>query len=686
MAIQFCFAALACFVVVSAPGWVVLGQLQLAIDLVIACAPAASIGLYVISGVILDIIGISGLTVLLCVSVLLALLVGTSLRLLFRHTPSWSQEGSSQGRPTCLLPFCICALFSLATIYFIFLQPAESLDSFVQYDDNVTHLGLIASMVNGGSCSIFSTTNYPASLPPEQIPFFNAAFYPNGWHIVTALSSLISGAAVPIAENAVNVVFVAVLFPIGCSALLMRLFPEYRAMGIIAGIVCLASSAFPLRMLTVHGPFPNVAAFCLIPEVCLLFITALPTGRTDQAVSGRHLFSFLLAALGGAVTHPNLVFSCVLLLSPYLICGVIPHWASRQTGLFKSGRIALALQASACALIAVVWVALQQTSLFSSVANYVWQFAQAPGDTLASVLNAGYFVGIPQYLLALLIALGFGRCFRERRHRWIALSYVLVAFIYVCGLTLDFETRKLFTGYWYNDPERTAALLAIAAVPLSALGFQWVASLISRGFGILFRRPAIPSVITGALALVLGLPFANINYSLDPSPLSDTPESAFRFSENQVKGVYSFADGNPYTQAERDFVRRALECIPPGSLVINFPFDGSVFSYASEGMNVYYKSCRPSKETNESRIIRTSLRTIASNDAVLDAVRRTGARYVLVLDSGDLLSAKTDTYTPLATYYEGEWDGLRIDSSTPGFTCILSEGQLALYEIAALAE
>lgn len=682
MEFQFCLAFLICLVVATVPGWLTLGMLGLKADLIVPCTSAVSICFYVVSGVALDLLGITGWPALLCTALLLSLIAGGILKAILRRAAPIAGQSRNHGRRR-LLELCVGIAFSLVVICFIFIWPMDGLDSFVQFDDNVTHLGLVTSMVNGGSFSIFSTTSYPGSLPAAQIPIHSSGFYPNGWHILVALSSALSGATSPVAENAANVALVAVVFPAGCSALLMRLFPDSRGIGVAAGAVCLASAAFPLRMLTVHGPFPNVAAFCLIPSVCTLFISAFPYSKDGPRLRGRYVPAFLLAAIGGAATHPNMVFSSALLLTPYLVCRVIPRIAASSKRA-RTPHLTTLLQVAVCFLIIVVWVALQRTSVFSSVVNFIWESTREPLDALASVVNAGFFLDIPQYLLALLIALGFGRCVRERQHAWLAVSYALVALVFSLGLALDFETRKLFTGYWYNDPERTSALLAIAAVPLSALGLQWAASLVAHVLGSLLRRPELAPTATGVLAVVLGIPFSQVNYSVEKPLIADVEESAFSFAEGQVAGTYNFTDVNIYTQEERDFVQRARDLIPDGALVLNFPFDGSVFSYASERMNVYYKSCRTSGDTADSELIRTRLNRIASDADVLEAVRNTGAHYVLVLDSGGLLTESDDIYTYLGTCRDGMWDGFLIDEDTPGFSCVLSEGPLALYEITAL--
>ena len=161
--------------------------------------------------------------------------------------------------------------------------------------------------------------------------------------------------------------------------------------------------------------------------------------------------------------------------------------------------------------------------------------------------------------------------------------------------------------------------------------------------------------------------------------LSGEEESAYHFASNQVVGVYTFNDEQVYTQDERDFVARVKEIVPEGELILNAPFDGSVFAYPSEDLNVYYKSCRPGGETKESKLIRTSLNQIAANEDVQEAVASTGASYLLVLDG---YGWDEDVYTALGDYWPALWSGLEVNDDTPGFEVVLSEGNMRLYRIA----
>lgn len=70
---------------------------------------------------------------------------------------------------------------------------------------------------------------------------------------------------------------------------------------------------------------------------------------------------------------------------------------------------------------------------------------------------------------------------------------------------------------------------------------------------------------------------------------------------------------------------------------------------------------------------------ITTNTDVQQAVAHIGAEYVLVLDKTD----RPDNRRYQFTYRNGEnWTGIEnIDDTTPGFSTILSEGDMRLYRI-----
>ena len=104
-------------------------------------------------------------------------------------------------------------------------------------------------------------------------------------------------------------------------------------------------------------------------------------------------------------------------------------------------------------------------------------------------------------------------------------------------------------------------------------------------------------------------------------------------------------------------------------------------------MNTYYRSIQNfpetdrysgKRETENSYLIRTSLKDIATNSDVKKAVENIGAKYVLVLDSNE---RETRTYNSLS-YDPNDWKGIdSITDETPGFTLLLEDDGMKLFKI-----
>ena len=131
------------------------------------------------------------------------------------------------------------------------------------------------------------------------------------------------------------------------------------------------------------------------------------------------------------------------------------------------------------------------------------------------------------------------------------------------------------------------------------------------------------------------------------------------------------------TKDEERFVSEVTELIGEDAAVANFSFDGSVFTYATNDLNVLTRHYF-SSDSGDMGTIQKHLNEIAYNDEVQEAVKRTNAEYVLLLDVND--SGDNSVYS--AFLDENDWKGITsITDTTPGFKVVLSEGDMRLYEI-----
>ena len=122
--------------------------------------------------------------------------------------------------------------------------------------------------------------------------------------------------------------------------------------------------------------------------------------------------------------------------------------------------------------------------------------------------------------------------------------------------------------------------------------------------------------------------------------------------------------------------------VPDGAKVYNVPFDGSAFAYADCDLNVSYKSFGPEGDSNL-LVLQKGLDNIANDPAVEAAAEAAGIRYVILLDQGEKGSAFSEDGTLyLLGYGKDDWLGATgVTDETPGFECLLAEGDMRLYEI-----
>ena len=108
-----------------------------------------------------------------------------------------------------------------------------------------------------------------------------------------------------------------------------------------------------------------------------------------------------------------------------------------------------------------------------------------------------------------------------------------------------------------------------------------------------------------------------------------------------------------------------------------------MFSYGGEGIDVFYKRTGiEAYETDsaESQLFRDSLVEYSTNKEVQDAVEKTGAKYLLLLDQN--VDDESQERYWFDHYYESLWTGMdAVNDSTPGFKVVLAEGDMRLYEI-----
>ena len=485
--------------------------------------------------------------------------------------------------------------------------------------------------------------------------------------------------------------------------------------------------------------FPNLAAFCLTPVLAACFIR-LAKGLAARMVSGEVpgegfgasilLAGFLFACVACAAIHPNSIFTAALLLAPFVIWMVA--WAiGRKYGVVAGvmGGIVVG------AIIVVAWVLLANADSFKYVMDEATKARQLPEEAWTAVAEFSFMNKAGQPILFVFALVGVVAVLASRRNCWIIVSFALAVLVYVASASFEEgPLRQILTGFWYSEPKRIGSIVGLASMPLVACGlsalYELVAALVARIWGAradarraAARResagqvarvgqvgdcvdgrdrcrerdclPANGEVVRrmrAVFAVVFALAFVGMVFfapyvppvnqeHLEQSEDVQEPDETLAHASS-LQGMARYAKMNYETpildREEVAFIQKAAATIGPDQAVINLPYDGSLIAYGLTGLKAYYLErygYEGAHETLESSLIRTDLNEISTRGDVLEAVQSTGCRYVLLLKRDKDIVYNFD---PLL------WQGISdIDDATPGFTPVLSEGDMRLYRIDA---
>ena len=151
----------------------------------------------------------------------------------------------------------------------------------------------------------------------------------------------------------------------------------------------------------------------------------------------------------------------------------------------------------------------------------------------------------------------------------------------------------------------------------------------------------------------------------------------FRTYDLNIKSILQ--NRTYYTNQEKNFVDEVKSTVPENTTILNLPYDGSVLAFSVNDMqNLYYKTLSGGNESTESKLIRSDLRNIASNNDVKLAVKSINAQYVMLLDRGDESQFNSIAW---GTPGDPDWQGFCIDEKTEGFELVLAQDNLRLFKI-----
>lgn len=668
------------------PGYLFFRALRVSRIFSVGCAPLYSIALYAILPIVYEKLGI------FCTWTVLApptLLIAIALLLICNR-----RNEQRYGNPSIDRPWLIFALYLVAGLiacWFILVSGLGDFDTFYNRHDNSTHLNAIRAFIDSGNWSSMGMNVYLTS-PENAQPFDSSAvFYPSAWHDVVALAVSVANCPEAVGVNAFNAVITGVIYPTTMFLLMLYLNRGDRLALVAGAFVTPAFNAFPWYFF-LKGPLVgNMLSYALVPAVCVAFVALCKAAKKRAGFIATFFFVALISCIALGLSQPNGLFTfyifAVSFLGHQLWEFLVANYRDRR---YSRTKVILTACGFVLAVVAL-WFIAYKVPTFSSVVNY--RYASDNGldsfNTLYNVLSLGLVPSLPQWLLAALVFIGSLALLAKRRP-WMLFPPAFFAVAYFFARAFyEKAPRQYIAGFWYSDPTRLAGALAIFLVPIISLGLAATLRLIvqlteklasANGPMVLGAKPRVAIIALLLAAFCSYAYFPNYTPNIwDEDKKVSTPIGNVR---ERIADEYDTNREQVYSAEERAFVRKVMETIPEGTLVLNQPQDGSVFAYGLDGLNTYFRSAGSQDYNATADTIRQEMDRIATDQSVQEAVASTGAEYLLLLDQGvpyedgKWLSTYHENYLPL-------WAGLNsITDETPGLELVLSEGDdMRLYKI-----
>lgn len=624
-----------------------------------AMAPLVSVGLIGLLAVLAGKLGLSWSVPLVLVVCLVVGVITAAIGFLLRHRAP-ARIADFRGVTVTALVSLIPALLLGAVIMVLGLQHPDELS---QTYDAVFHYNALASIIDTHNASSLTI----GSLATPGTP---GVFYPAAWHDLTALVILSTGSSIPLAANMLSAAAALVVWPLSCVLLARQIFGPSRIALAATGLVSIGFSAFPWGLLGFGVLWPNLLAMSFAPAGMAVIISITGLSPTDPIGRGRAWLLSPVLLVAGGLAQPNVLFSlAALALFPIAVA-----LGRRAVGLGKRGLLGRGI--AECVLAAVVvlglWYFVATTPALASVRTMYWRPIETPAQAFGEVVLNATDRGVALWVLSALVVIGIVLCRRQVALRWVVAGFAVTAFLFVVSAAINRPDTAEFTGYWYNDSYRLAAMLPITTVPLAVAAIVYLAGKLGQLMdrtGRVFpaRGPVARSALAAAVVVVLVLVGTKGFYLRDhAAQLASTRAAAVTGSD---------PGGRLIDPVEQAFFAKIKNEIPAGVMVANNPWDGSALLWALAHRRVLFPHMSlPTSRAQD--LIAQHLDDLATDPAVCTAARQLNVQYLLIGDSRFwTVGSQVDNRVK-------DYPGISDPGPNPGFQLVDSDGSdLELYRI-----
>ncbi|MGX1701285.1 DUF6541 family protein [Microbacterium sp. NPDC055357] len=586
--------------VLLAPGLLIGALLRLRGFALVAAAPPLSLAVVGLTTMVAVVVPFRWSLLPVVVTTVVVAAVAWAIARRFVPSPATSPAVHWSRRWAPWIAVALGAALLIPRLLTVFGDP----ESISQTFDNIYHLNAVRHMLDTG-----------AAAPTEQlIP----GFYPSLWHAVTSLVAGLAGTSVAAATNLTALLVAGLVWPLGCVYLVRQISGRQPAPLLVAGVLAAGMAGFPLLMLDFGVLYPNVLSIALLPSVLAALIAVARVGA-DLGGSRVVAWVLLLAWIPTlALAHPSTLMAFF----------AIGFWPAAAAGLryFRGARdrprvrvwAAGLLWVAGLAVVAAVLIVARPTS-----EQAFWGPFTSFGGAVVEVLTNSH-KGLPvEWVPTLLMIVGIIVVLVAMRSKWwLVTGWATLGVIYVVGAAApDSLLRYGLTGTWYSDMYRVMALFPVVVIPLAAVGFGALVTVISRYTRSRTEGARLRSELAVTGILVVGVIVA----TQLSTPMTRSTEAA--------RWMHTISDDSPLlTLDELALLERVADHVPEDEVIVGSPWTGTSLAYAISDRRVLIPHIYQELDADMTTIV-LGLNRAEDDPEVCAALERTDTRWVL--DFGD---------------------------------------------------
>lgn len=499
--------------------------------------------------------------------------------------------------------------------------------------DGIYHLSGVRAVIDTGDASIFAMSRLYEDATVS---------YPSGFHALGALVPWLGSAG---ATNAVIILSVCLILPLGIGGLALKSFPEHPSVALIAPVTASWLITLPAVLFGYRTALPAALGAALVPAfLCLVWVAVYPRMRWSI------LILLSIATLGLVYAQPATVVGAGLMALPAIISAAAGPLASVARS--RKWKTALAIGLGA-GLAAIVIREVLSHPRVQAVANYPrgttgadnWERLTLVLTDESTLVGAGW----EPWILPMFLIIGATFALVWRSSRAVVGAWIVAATLSVGAMKVEWW-GSVFTGFFYNDFPRILALIAGPMGVLSGAGVALIGLAVQRIVRRRLKAPALMSAAAGLLAISLVVHWAwdTTGHFRDEQKKAGLEYKYFTPNSGWMRTVVS-------TWEEIEFIEATAATLPDDAVVVGNPLSGTTFFYALGEVDAYPKAINTYRPGTAEHYLVNNFRDYLEDPAVCDAVRELGATHV---------------YLKPVDYAEGIYS----DQGRPGFFDVPRDG------------